>query len=103
MLVYCRGTFMQALEGPPPAVETTFQRIARDARHHSVEVITDAACDDRDFAQWWMGFATLDAPEASTRPEFADVFGAGFSPALFAGRAGKALKLLQQFAQPYRR
>lgn len=55
-LVYCDGTFMQALEGLPPAVEATYARIQRDGRHHDATLLLRAETAERHFPDWAMGF-----------------------------------------------
>lgn len=72
VLLYHRGGFMQALEGPRSRVEALFARIARDVRHHNLIVAARRPRAKRDFADWSMGFVDLadgDVPE-------------GFSPLL---------------------
>lgn len=55
-LLYCDGTFMQALEGPPEAVDATFARIACDPRHHDTIQLLRAETPERHFPEWSMGF-----------------------------------------------
>ena len=67
MLIYCDGNFIQALEGPPDAVETTMARIQRDSRHHQVIRLLEYAAPDRDFAQWAMAHASPDREAVDAR------------------------------------
>jgi hypothetical protein len=46
--------FIQALEGPRASVEATFLRIARDNRHHSLDLLSDRMTDEREFGTWNM-------------------------------------------------
>ena len=55
-LVVDGGCFAQALEGPREAVERTFERIQRDARHSDVVVLQLAAVGRRGFPAWSMAF-----------------------------------------------
>ena len=48
------GVFMQVLEGPIDAVETTFERICSDLRHKRVRLIELAVAEDRVFEGWSM-------------------------------------------------
>jgi hypothetical protein len=59
LLVAHRGWFVQALEGPRPAVETLFTRIARDPRHHHALPLSGGAADARLFEPWPIGARVL--------------------------------------------
>jgi hypothetical protein len=61
MLLYAGGNFMQALEGDPTQVEALQERIGRDKRHHRVTTILRRPIEHRRFADWSMGFATIDS------------------------------------------
>lgn len=54
MLLSFRGYFVQVLEGPAPAVELTFGRVAKDMRHGAVTVLSDEADAARAFPDWAM-------------------------------------------------
>jgi hypothetical protein len=54
LLIAHDGWFLQALEGPRPAVEETFARIERDSRHHSPTALTVGAASNRAFQRWSM-------------------------------------------------
>ena len=56
MLVYSAGQFLQALEGEPAAVVSTFERISVDPRHTDVKTLQRGIYTDRWFANWAMGF-----------------------------------------------
>lgn len=53
-LIYTRGVFIQALEGPLPALEATFERICCDLRHRRVELLEFVQADARVFGEWGM-------------------------------------------------
>ncbi|MFY9291953.1 MAG: BLUF domain-containing protein [Methylorubrum rhodinum] len=53
-LLYTRGVFIQALEGPLPALEATFERICCDLRHRRVELLEFVQADARVFGEWAM-------------------------------------------------
>ena len=63
MLVYCKGEFLQALEGPPAAVRDTFARIERDQRHRDILQLQRGDAG-RLFSNWAMGFSNLDGRSA---------------------------------------
>lgn len=78
LLLYSGGTYFQALEGPEPAVEETFRRIARDLRHSGIEVLLREEKEQRDFPEWEMGFYNVD--------DLAEQDRAAFSPFLHDGQ-----------------
>lgn len=66
-LLVCGGMrFLQALEGPTPAVLTTFERIARDPRHFACVVLTSRSVDKLSFGEWAMAYEVTGAvPDGS--------------------------------------
>lgn len=63
LLCYSNGQFVQVLEGTPEAVHQLYARIQRDQRHQQVVTLHDAAGEQRFFADWQMGFVTVEAGE----------------------------------------
>jgi hypothetical protein len=58
-LLYADGTrFLQVLEGEPGKVEAAFARIAPDARHRGVVVLSRRTIDAREFGAWEMAART---------------------------------------------
>lgn len=55
LLVTGGRRFLQVLEGESGAVETTFDRIAADPRHHAVVKLGSAPATSRIFSSWAMG------------------------------------------------
>lgn len=69
LLLYHHGSFMQVLEGPRANVEHTYQRIARDKRHHYIATILKQPIQKRCFGAWKMSFVNLSNPAvAETQP-----------------------------------
>lgn len=60
MLVYHEREFMQLIEGERAVIEALFERIAADARHQQVYTLWQGPIATRNFADWTMGFLTLD-------------------------------------------
>ena len=58
MLLYHEGNFIQAVEGPEDVLDGLLRRIARDVRHHGIIHIYERAIEERDFADWSMGFVS---------------------------------------------
>lgn len=55
LLCYSNGVFVQALEGGRGAVNQLYNRIAADARHTEVELLSYEEISERRFAGWAMG------------------------------------------------
>ena len=54
-LLYADGVrFLQALEGPPEAVEPTFERIRADPRHRAIVLLSRRTIESREFGLWDM-------------------------------------------------
>lgn len=66
MLLYVEGAngtagrFVQVLEGSRFLVESVFDKIKKDSRHHEVVVLKQEAIAKRNFKTWEMGFAESD-------------------------------------------
>ncbi|MEM7253456.1 MAG: BLUF domain-containing protein [Pseudomonadota bacterium] len=63
MLLYHDRTYIQALEGPPASVAKVYERITVDKRHTGLLKLIDRRTDERDFADWTMGFNVLSDAE----------------------------------------
>lgn len=75
VLIHSGERFLQAIEGPAPAIEILLRRIQSDSRHGQMQVILDEPAAGRLFEEWNMGL--IRAPEsqakATTRDEAAEV------------------------------
>ena len=56
VLLYFDGDFMQVIEGDETNVKNLYQSIVRDDRHRSVICVFSDHIEDRQFAEWSMGF-----------------------------------------------
>ncbi len=79
-LMFNSGFFAQVLEGPPGAIEATFERIQRDARHGEVTLLEFIPVERRAFANWSMAF--VGASEAGL-DDLAET--SGFDPSRLSG------------------
>jgi len=52
MLLFENGSFLQTIEGPPPAVAAVWQSIQRDTRHNHIEVLSEHIVASRLFSDW---------------------------------------------------
>ena len=97
LLLYKDRRFMQLLEGPEAAVCATYGRIARDPRHRDAALLLEGAIDERDFADWSMGFHDLDEETARATPGFSPFLDVKFSVFDFASDPSRAHQLLRIF------
>ncbi len=77
LLLYKDGEFLQVLEGDDEAVQSLYQGICRDPRHHHIRLLDLQPIARREFPHWSMGFRRLDAPAASHDPAFAPLVSHG--------------------------
>ena len=52
LLMFDSVRFLQVLEGSPDAVQSTFERIAKDPRHFALVVLRDREVHERSFGGW---------------------------------------------------
>lgn len=77
MLLYINGSFLQVLEGEAEVVEALYKKIAEDPRHTQVVKILELPNVEREFAQWSMGHANLNAGELDQLAGTNDFFSRG--------------------------
>ena len=72
-LIFERGWFLQALEGPRDAVSAMLARIMRDPRHTGLVLADLSEASERRYADWSMSFIDADtAPaELGRLPDYA--------------------------------
>ncbi|TDE09594.1 BLUF domain-containing protein [Dyadobacter psychrotolerans] len=63
ILLYCNGSIIQVLEGEKQRVESLYQVISTDQRHHNLIRLYTGLIDQRTFPDWLMGYSTLTAKE----------------------------------------
>jgi hypothetical protein len=90
MLLYADGHFIQTLEGPPEAVDTTYRRISLDPRHRDVIVALRDDVTERMFGEWSMGFDELEARELTDLPGYDDFLAARSELQRSAAHLGRA-------------
>ena len=56
VLYYSHGKFFQCLEGQAEVVESLFQSICQDPRHHNILRFADAMVEQSHFSQWSMKY-----------------------------------------------
>ena len=65
ILLYAESTgeYLQVLEGEREVVQKLYENIRRDPRHERVFTLGESQIAERNFADWRMGFAPLEADE----------------------------------------
>ncbi len=66
MLLYHDGQIFHVLEGPDSVVNTLYDKIANDERHHSIVKLSLQEIDQRNFADYSMGHVHLSKEEAES-------------------------------------
>ncbi len=99
LLLYRDGRFMQALEGPRPAVMDLYARVMRDPRHADVTTLIKFKAQDRAFDGWSMGFANVDRIPEADRPGYSPFLEQDFSPSTWLAAPHQAFRLLQSFRE----
>jgi hypothetical protein len=89
VLCFADRIFLQVLEGSRSAVNRLYQRIANDARHQEVELLSYQEIDERRFSGWAMGQVQM----AGLNPALMLKYSAGtkLDPYAMPGRVSMAL------------
>lgn len=72
LLLHREDSFFQILEGEAESVHQVFESISNDHRHGRIKVLFEGVIEDREFADWRMGFMDLDGVEVQQLPGFSD-------------------------------
>jgi hypothetical protein len=98
MLLYCRGGFMQVLEGNATQVHETFARICADPRHHHIIPLSDTEEPMRHFENWSMGYKFVDASTVAMFPHLAPLFNFRTQADQIKGVPGLAMDMMKMFS-----
>lgn len=61
MLLYSQGTFIQVLEGEKENLDLVYHSIENDTRHKNIIKLISGPIPDRNFPDWLMAFASVNA------------------------------------------
>jgi hypothetical protein len=91
VLCFCfdAGVFMQVLEGGRSQVSRLYNRIARDPRHHDVELLSYEDIAERNFAGWAMGQVNMNRLNPALLLRYSET--AKVDPYAVSGKASMAL------------
>jgi hypothetical protein len=100
LLLYCRGSFLQVLEGERALIDELVSRIMCDPRHHNFTPISCSPVAKREFADRPMGFRHVDVSDAAVlaHPAYIPMLAAGFDAKLLISTEGLALGILRLYA-----
>lgn len=101
-LLHHEGCFLQALEGPEPAVRATFKRIEDDPRHRGLQVLLDNPVESREFGHWDLSLVVPGALGQDVQESLQPLVtpGIGLQDSLLA--AGRAHRLMRTFVHAAR-
>ena len=77
MLLYINGSFLQVLEGESEQLQALYETIDQDPRHASIAKISQHPIEEREFGDWSMGWARVQAQELDAVVGRNDFFSAG--------------------------
>ena len=69
-LLYTEEVFVQCIEGTPEKVESLWQSLQRDERHHDLELLARGPIQDRRYADWSMAFSSYPSLNRFNMPSF---------------------------------
>jgi hypothetical protein len=99
MLLFKKGNFLQALEGPRETVLPLYQKIGKDPRHLRLTTLSQCKITQRDFPDWSMGFHDLGVANAARPSGFSPFLDTSLTAADFSSDPGSAKKLLLLFKE----
>jgi hypothetical protein len=73
LLLYFDGKFLQLIEGEKQTIKQLYHNITNDGRHSGVLLLKDGDIDVRYFADWSMGFRTVQSHELIDEEGFKDL------------------------------
>ncbi|WP_338877007.1 BLUF domain-containing protein [Spirosoma sp. SC4-14] len=63
VLLYFNGSVIEVLEGEQEKVNSLYEVIKRDPRHHQLIKLYDHSIPSRSFSDWFVGYKTISATE----------------------------------------
>ena len=80
-LLYTEEIFVQCIEGPPESIESLWQSLLRDERHHDIELLSRGPLSERRFGDWSMAFSSYAHFNNYNMPGFFQVDAQGMNEA----------------------
>ena len=63
MLLYCKGKFIQVLEGERDTIHGLYLKIVKNLLHTDAHVLLEGRLSSRNFSSWTMGYKELEETE----------------------------------------
>ncbi|MFN2288578.1 MAG: BLUF domain-containing protein [Chromatocurvus sp.] len=99
LLLMRDDSFLQVLEGDTEDVQTVFERVIADPRHHRIEVLFREPLEEREFGDWQMGFAGLDGVDLSRLEGVSDFLSRDADPREIFAQLTRSKRLMLLFRQ----
>ena len=101
MLFYGNGTFLQVVEGDAAAVDRLVDTISRDPRHADIRILGRKTVEQREYADWTMGFERVTDDGLRDIAGLRNFSAADFTPAGLAARGDVVETLMERFRTPH--
>lgn len=100
MLLYSNGTFLQVIEGEEQVITELFERIKKDPRHESIHMLSRRSIENREYADWSMGFERVTDESLSKVKGLKDFSTDDFNFDYLAGNEPVVAALMEHFREP---
>jgi len=100
MLLYCNGTFLQVIEGEDQVITELFERIQKDPRHESIQMLSRRSIENREYADWSMGFERVTDETLRKVKGLKDFSADDFNFDYLAGNEPVVAALMEHFREP---
>jgi hypothetical protein len=70
LLLHRQDSFFQVIEGDKDVILALFAQIESDPRHQRIEILFQGPIQEREYAEWEMGFVDLDGIDITLLPGF---------------------------------
>lgn len=101
MLLYGNGTFLQVLEGDDRVVDELVAEILDDPRHANIEVLDRKSVEQRDYAEWSMGFDLVSNEGLREIEGLRDFGAAKFNFDFLVGNGPVVQSLVEHYREPH--
>ncbi len=101
MLLYCNGTFLQALEGDEKAVDGLYDKIQTDPRHTNIQFLHRRSIEHRQYSEWSMGFKRVSDKELQKIEGLRDFSERDFNAAYLTKNIAVVENIMDHYRTPY--
>lgn len=101
MLLYGNGTFLQAIEGDDAVIEGLVDAIWQDPRHADIQLLHRKHIDQRQYADWSMGFEQVTDEQLGEIEGLKDFGASDFNFDYLVGHEPVVESLMDHYRQPH--